>query len=148
VADQRELQELQLYYNEYQQNLDYLRQQLNLVVERKMESRAAIDALETVREQVDETVLLPLGGGASLRARIPDPDTVLVNIGSDVVVTRTNPEAVEYLKGRITELESFEKKLAESIGSLQAQMEDIRRRLESVYFGQAPGSPAAGHNTE
>jgi len=148
VADQRELQELQIYYNEYQQNLDYLRQQLNLVVERKMESRAAIDALETVREQADETVLLPLGGGASLRARIPDPDTVLVNIGSDVVVTRTNPEAVEYLKGRITELESFEKKLAESIGSLQAQMEDIRRRLESVYSGRAPGSPAAGQNAE
>lgn len=148
MADQQELQELQMYYNEYQQNLDYLRQQLNLVVERKMESRAAIDALETVREQPDETVLLPLGGGASLRARIPDPETVLVNIGSDVIVTRSNPDAVDFLKGRITELESLEKKLAESIGSLQAQMEEIRRRLESAYSGQPQGSPAVGRDTE
>jgi len=138
VTEQRELMELQLYYNEYQKNLEYLRQQLSMVVERKLETMAAIDALEEVREKPGSVVLMPLGGGASVRARIPDPDTVLVNIGADVVVTRSSTGAVDLLKGRVRELESIEKKLTGSIGTLQAQIEEIRRRLESEYAGRQP----------
>jgi prefoldin alpha subunit len=81
----------------------------------------------------DGTVLLQIGGGASVRAKILEPEKVLVAIGAEVVVERSNKEAVEYLKDRVMEMEASQKKVAETLDRLRAQMNEINKRLESGY---------------
>ena len=98
-----------------------------------MEAFAAIEALEALVSTEDGNVLLQIGGGASLRAKIVDPEKVLLNIGSDVIVEKTNPDAVGYLKDRITEMEASQKKVAEALDKLKGQMNEIAKRLEQGY---------------
>ena len=87
-------------------------------------------------------VLLQIGGGASLRAKVLNPEKVLLNIGSEVIVEKTNPDAVEYLKDRITEMEASQKKVAEALEKLRAQMNEIAKRLEQGYRqASVPGEP-------
>ncbi|MFZ1127431.1 prefoldin subunit alpha [Methanoregula sp.] len=131
--DQREIETLQYYLKEYGQQAEVFAGQLELMENGRMEAFAAIEALEALVSTEDGNVLLQIGGGASLRAKIVDPEKVLLNIGSDVIVEKTNPDAVGYLKDRITEMEASQKKVAEALDKLKGQMNEIAKRLEQGY---------------
>jgi len=131
--DQRELMTLQHYLKEYGQQAEIFVSQLEMLENGRMEALAAIEALEAMVAAEDGTVLLQIGGGTSVRARILDPEKILIAIGAEVVVERSNKEAVDYLKERLIEMEASQKKVAETLDRLRAQMNEINKRLESGY---------------
>jgi prefoldin alpha subunit len=144
-VDPREIQALQRYLQEYGQQVEIYSQQLQLIDDGRMEAIAAIETLKSVAASAEEEiVLLQLGGGASVRAKILEPQKVLLNIGSDVVVERNNPEAVEYLQDRITEMEASGKKVAETIDRIRTQMNEIARRIEAGYQQAQAAAPQFG----
>ena len=132
-AEQRELMMLQQYLKDYGQQAEIFVEQLNLLENGRMEAFAAIEALEAMVVADDNTVLLQIGGGASVRAKVLEPEKVLVAIGAEVVIERTNNEAVEYLKGRIMEMEASQKRVSETLDKLRGQMNEINKRLELGY---------------
>ncbi len=131
--DQRELMTLQQYLQEYGQQAEIFMQQLQLLENGRMEALAAIESLTDMLTAGDGTVLLQIGGGASVRARVEEPEKVLLAIGADVVVERSNKDAVEFLKERVMEMEASAKKVAETLDRLRAQMNEINKRIESGY---------------
>lgn len=122
-----------MYLNEYGQQMEIISQQLNLIEQQRMDAMAAVESLQTLEQSEDGIVLLPLGGGAIVRAQVIDPVHVLVNIGADVVVERTSKDAAEYLRDRMTELEALGKKMADSLEQLRIQANELTRRLEAAY---------------
>ena len=143
--DQREIETLQYYLKEYGQQAEVFAGQLELMENGRMEALAAIEALEALITSNDGTVLLQIGGGASLKAKILDPEKVLLNIGSEVIIEKTNPDAVGYLKDRITEMEASQKKVAEALEKLRAQMNEIAKRLEQGYRQASAAERPATH---
>jgi prefoldin alpha subunit len=131
--DQRELLTLEHYLKQYGQQAEIFASQLELMENGRMEALAAVEALQGISDADDNTVLLQIGGGASLRVRVLEPDKVLLNIGAEVIVERTNKDAVEFLKDRITEMEASEKKVVEALERLHSQMNEINKRLEQGY---------------
>ncbi|KAF1078626.1 Prefoldin subunit alpha [Methanogenium sp. MK-MG] len=132
-VDARELQMLEQYLEQFTQQVEAYSRQLEMLENRRMETATAVETLNNLADQEGPTVLLQIGGGASLRVHVPDTDTVLLNIGADVVVERTNTETVDYLEERMTEMEALAKKIAESIEQVQKQGRDVAKRMESAY---------------
>ena len=131
--DQRELMTLQHYLKEYGQQAEIFVGQLEMLENGRMEALAAIEALEAMLVTDEGIVLLQIGGGASVRAKVLEPDKILLNIGAEVVVERSNKDAVEYLKERLIEMEASQKKVADTLNHLRSQMNEINKRLESGY---------------
>lgn len=104
-----------------------------MIEQQRIEAAAAIETLRAIQENEGATVLLPVGGGALLRVKVLDTGHAIVNIGADVSVERSTEDAVNYLEGRITELEALGKKVAGSLEQLQARATEISRRLEAAY---------------
>jgi len=142
--DPRELQTLQYYLKEYGQQAEIFAGQLEFMENGRIEALAAIEALEALVASGDGTVLLQVGGGASLRVKVLEPEKVLVNIGSDVIVEKTNKDAIGYLRDRVTEMEASQKQVAEALDKLRGQMNEITRRLEQGYH-QAMAAGQAAH---
>jgi len=133
AIDPREIQSLQMYLNEYRQQAEVFSQQLAILEEGRMEAMSAIEAVKGIAESPESTVLLQMGAGLSVRARVQDPGRILVSIGSEVVVERSTEEAVDYLKDRITEMEASAKKVMETLDQIRTQINEIGRRLEAGY---------------
>ena len=142
--DQRELMTLQHYMKEYGQQAEIFVGQLEMLENGRMEALAAIETLEAMLSAEDGVVLLQIGGGASVRAKVLEPEKILLSIGAEVVVERPNKEAVEFLKERIMEMEASQKKVAETLDRLRSQMNEINKRLESGY----QQASAAGQDLE
>ena len=132
-ADQRELMMLQQYLKDYGQQAEIFVEQLNLLENGRMEAHAAIEALEAMLAGKDDCVLLQIGGGTSVRAKVPEPEKILIAIGAEVVVERTNKVAVDFLKERIMEMEASSKKVSETLDKLRVQINEITKRLEYGY---------------
>jgi prefoldin alpha subunit len=139
-ADPRELQALQFYLNEYGQQAEIFTRQLELIEQRRIEALAAIESLRSLNGEKEPVVLVPLGGGTTVRAKVEHPEQVLVNIGADTILQRNNDEAVAFLQDRITEMEAMEKKVAGTIDQLRGQINEIAHRIEALY-GQPPQPP-------
>lgn len=135
----REMQSLQAYLTEYGQQADILSRQLDFMERQRIESIAAIETLKGLLSQKESVALVPIGGGTTVRAKIMDADNILVNIGADVVIRRTNKEAVEYLEDHVKELEAVEKKIAESLDQIKSQINEIARRIEKGYQNSKAG---------
>jgi len=118
---------------EYGQQAEIFVGQLEMLENGRMEALAAIETLEAMLSADNGVVLLQIGGGASVRAKVLDPDKILLSIGAEVVVERSNKDAVEFLKERIMEMEASQKKVAETLDRLRSQMNEINKRLESGY---------------
>jgi prefoldin alpha subunit len=131
-----DLQTLQYYLNEYSQQAEIFSRQLEMIEQKRIESLAAVETMKNLAGDRDSPVLLPLGGGTMVRAKVSDPEKILVNIGSDVVIQRTNGEAITFLQGKITEMEAMEKKVAATIDQLRNQMAEIAQRIETTYVQQ------------
>ncbi|MDG6257331.1 MAG: prefoldin subunit alpha [Methanomicrobiaceae archaeon] len=129
----REMEMLQEYLNEFGQQIEILSRQMQMIEQRRFESFAAIDTLKELGENGSDVVLLQLGGGASLRVKVTDPDRVLLNIGSDVVVERSNAEAIDFLQDRTTEMEAMIKKLSANINEIRNQANEVAQRIEMTY---------------
>ncbi|MDD1679907.1 MAG: prefoldin subunit alpha [Methanomicrobiales archaeon] len=132
-ADPREVQALQTYLQEYGQQAEVLSRQLEFMERQRMESLAAIDALKALAAETEGVILVPMGGGTTLRARIIDPDNVLVNIGADVVIRRKNEEAIGFIEDRVKELESLEKRVSDSLDQVRGQINELARRIDQAY---------------
>jgi len=141
---QSELMTLQHYMKEYGQQAEIFVSQLEMLENGRMEAHAAIETLEAMLSADDGIALLQIGGGASVRAKVLEPDKILLSIGAEVVVERSNKEAVGFLKERIMEMEASQKKVAETLDRLRSQMNEINKRLESGYQQAA----AAGQDQE
>lgn len=142
---EREVQVLQHYLNEYGQQMEMLSQQLQMIESGRAEAVAAVETLTTLASSEDGTVLLPVGAGASIRVKVLEPDRVLLSIGANVIVERQNAEAKSFLEDRMLEMEASGKRVAETLGKIQGQANEVARRLDQIYRavqqGQAPPAP-------
>lgn len=132
AVDPREFEMLQAYLNDYGQQAEMFSRQLDILEEGRLEALAAIESLQGIDGAEGRTVLLQIGGGASVRATVQDPGRVLLNIGSGVVVEKDRAAAISYLGDRITEMEASGKRVIETIEKIKAQMNDIAKRLDQI----------------
>ena len=91
---------------------------------------AALNELNTAKTTIEGIksqqpgieVLLPIGGGAFVRARLEDTSTIALGVGGGVVIEKNINEAGDDLGQRMAELER-------AISSLQQQLEQVLRQI-------------------
>lgn len=89
-----------------------------------LEGRAALEAIKGLGEQQSGEILTQIGGGALLRSKPPSTGTVLISVGSNVVIEKPKDEAVAILEERSRDIEK-------SLVSLAGQRNEIAARLNS-----------------
>jgi len=132
-VDPREVQTLQAHLNQYTQQAEVYSRQLGLMEEGIREANGAIETLTALADEKEASVMMPIGGGLNVRAKIIQSDEVFVSIGSDIILQKTNDGAVSYLKDRIKEMEATVKNLNDVIVKIDAQIKDLQKRLEQLY---------------
>jgi len=110
-----------------------LRSRINFVNAALSELAFTNQTLEGLeKESKNVSLLVPIGGGSFIKAKLESADKVLVGIGAGVTVEKTMKEAKEILKKRIEDLEKARMDLQQQITQIINRLQEDRNRLQEL----------------
>jgi|GEM_PF-362423 len=132
MADDREelgklAYELQVYRDESQ----ILQQQIASLQTTQAEIENSMETLKNLKE-IKEEVLLPIGSGAHLRAKILDNEKILINIGADVIAEKNVEEAKEFLASRSKKIEELKNELQKNLVEISNRVMKLDEEAKKI----------------
>ena len=137
---EEELRRLVLAYQQYQNQADAIVRQLSitqLTAEGLERAAKAVDALGSASD--GQEMLVPIGSGSFLHARLASTDKIVLNVGAGVSIEKTAADAKEDLKIRQAEVTEGSKKLSEILSRIDQEMQRIQAILNKYEQQESGG---------
>lgn len=127
---------LQKLYSEQQMlesNIRLLQQHIELIQASLTSYRAGYGVLDALKEKaVDEAMLMNVGGGIFVEAKVVDPQKVIRSIGSDVRIVQTTDEAKTQISETVSSLESRLEQSQQEYGTMANRANQITQQLQQL----------------
>ncbi len=117
---QQELQFLPEQMNQMQHYAEVLQQQLNEIED----SIVAIDDLSSVKEGVE--MFVPLTNGVFIKANFLKTDSLLVNVGNNVMVEKNPQSTKKLLEKQKDELTDYQDQIMQQLSSLYQRYVELQ----------------------
>ncbi|MGB9842255.1 MAG: prefoldin subunit alpha [Candidatus Bathyarchaeales archaeon] len=132
-AEEEELRRLSIEMRLLEQTAETLQQRISMITAAMTDLSYAQMTLESVEKEKENTELLvPIGGGSYLKAKLAAPDKVVVGIGAGVSVEKTLQEAKDMVKERLEEMEKTLNAVQQQFAQVAERINTDRNRAESL----------------
>ncbi len=129
---EEELRKLGVNLQLLEQSVDQIQSRMNVVnaiIADLAYARTTVEALSSEKENAE--LLVPAGGNTYVRAKLENPDRVIVGIGAGVAVEKTIGEAKDIIQRRSGDMEKTRQTLQQQFSSVADQLERGRGEFES-----------------
>lgn len=121
-----EIQFLERTFEELQSRIGLVNASIN-------EFRLANATLEGMqKEETDTQILVHIGGGSYVKAKIADTQKLIMSIGADVAAEKSVDTAKESLDTRLQEFEKVRESLEQQLGQTQTRISTLRQQLQKM----------------
>lgn len=90
----------------------------------------ALEGLE--KEKENSELLVPIGGNSFIKARLENPDKLIVGMGAGISVEKTMQEAKEIIKKRLENTEKTRLSLQQQLAQVAEKISEGREKFESL----------------
>ncbi len=139
---EEELRRLSMEMRYLEQTADALQQRISMVnaaINDLNYANMTLDGIE--KEKENSEMLVPIGGGSYVKAKLADPDKIIVGMGSGVSVEKTLAQAKVDLKERLDELEKTMLSAQQQFSQVAERINSGRGRLENMLAQAREGKP-------
>lgn len=139
-ALKEKLNEKYILYQMLAQNLEALKQQLELVEQQMIELRStsmSIDDLKKLGEQNE--IFLPLASGCFGRGSITDSKKILVGIGAGIFMEKTSVDAKAFVERNFREVEKAGLEIEGQMKNIVGQMNVVAAELQDMAQREGQG---------
>ena len=131
--DEEELRRLIVELRILEGTAESLRSRVNFVNIALNELNVASMASEGIeKEQTDAPLLVPIGGGSYIKARLESPDKIIYGVGAGVAIEKTIKEAREGVSNRISELNRTKVSLEQQLTQVLRKMDEDQNRFREL----------------
>jgi len=95
--------------------------------------RAALEGLEQAK--VGDEILVPVGGGAHIRATVSDPDRVVSAVGANIHIEGSLAEAKARVQERLQGVEGAIARVDGELNRLMGELQRLQAGLSSLGLG-------------
>jgi len=103
---------------------------VNAVITDLTYANTALEGIETEKENSE--LLVPIGGGSYINAKLENPDKVIVNMGAGVSIEKTLQEAKVIIKKRLENLEKTRTSLQQQFAQVLENISIDREKFENL----------------
>jgi prefoldin alpha subunit len=129
--DQKDLQEKYLLYQILSQNVEQMKQQLQLVEQQRLDIQITQDSLRDVGKLKKENeIMIPLGSGCYAEGNLSNSRGFHVNIGSGVILKKDAKELLDFLDAKEKEIGKASKEIQEEILMANRKLDEIALDLQ------------------
>ena len=131
--EEEELRKLSVEMRFLEQTAENLQQRISMMNAAMTDLTYASMTLEDVeKEKEDAELLVPIGGSSYVKAKLANPDKVVVGMGAGVSVEKTLQEAKGIVKERLGELEKTMVSAQQQFAQVADRINADRDRLENL----------------
>jgi len=136
----KDVRELIIEQQRIEREVERLAQEVALIDRSIGDAEGALSALEAIKkgEAKEDDLLFPVGGGIFLRGKLSEKERVVVNVGSNVFLTKGIEEAINLLKERLNLLNRAKTERVQALSTLRRRYDEIAAILaeERVKAGK------------
>ncbi|WP_293446259.1 prefoldin subunit alpha [Persephonella sp.] len=122
----------------YIAQIEALRAEIAVIDENIATYRTAIKTINNLRDLgKGKNILIPIGAGAQIEAKIENPDRIVVSIGSGISAELTTEEALTQIAKEIASLQALRRTLEEAIAEAYTKTEELLQKTREI--GQEEG---------
>jgi prefoldin alpha subunit len=100
-------------------------------------AQMTLDGLEKENEKSE--LLVPIGGTSYIRAKLDNPDKIIVGMGAGVSVEKTRQEAKEIIKKRQQDLDKAKTSVQQQFAQVAEKINQDRERIEALVAAAREG---------
>ena len=127
---------LQRKYMEFQllgQQIQRFREQLQQLDQQLVELDNVKDSLEELKAVKQDTELfVPMSGGIFMRAKAGDASMVVLNVGANVAVEKTIPEAQQLISDQMEQAGKLREQMMGNLNQLLESAKKLQAELEKL----------------
>ena len=132
-----DIQKLSTQFQQLQYQADALSQQLNMVSNSMAESEKAINTIAGFEGVEDgHEVLIPIGMGTNIMAKLSKPDTVIMEIGAGISMEKNLDDAKKSLEIQKEELTKFHQTTQNNLNQITTKMHEIESVVTTAVKAQ------------
>jgi prefoldin alpha subunit len=140
---EEELRKLSVELRLLEQTAEAVQSRINMVNAVTTDLTYAGMTLEGLeKEKENSELLVPIGGNSYIKARLENPDKLIVGMGAGISVEKTLQEAKEIIKKRLENLEktrvSLQQQLAQVAGRISRDRESFETLVAELRGEKAP----------
>ncbi len=130
---EEELRRLSVELRILEQTEETLNSRINMVNTMIADLTYASMTLEGLEKQKENAELLvPIGGGSYIKAKLENPDKVTVGIGAGVSIEKTLQEAKDIINKRLEELGKTRASLQQQFSQIIERINEDREKFEEL----------------
>jgi len=130
---EEELRRLSVELRFLEQTAEAIQSRINIVNAMMTDLTVANMALEGIeKEKENSELLVPIGGSSYIKARLENPDKVIVGMGAGVSVEKTLQEAKEIIKKRLESVEKTRISLQQQLAQVVERISEDREKFEEL----------------
>ena len=133
AKDEEEFRKLSVELRYFEQTAEAIQSRVNMVdaaIADLTYASATLEGLE--KEKEDSELLVPVGGSSFVRAKLANPDKVIVGVGAGVSIEKTLPEAKEVTKKRLDDLNKTRASLHQQFVQVAGKINEDREKIETI----------------
>lgn len=139
---EEELRRISVEMRILEQTAENLNTRINMVNTMITDLTYANMTLEGLDKQKENTELLvPIGGGSYIKAKLETPDKVTVGIGAGVSVEKTLQDAKDIINKRLEEMEKNRATLQHQFSQIVERINENREKFEELAAEFRKGNP-------
>jgi len=109
------------------QQVKQLQKYLQAFDQQLLEIRSVIGAVQEFSKiNKGSTIFAPISNGIFIKARLEDNENLRVNVGNNVVVTKTADEAIALLQSQETEIVQYKSETVTNMEQLLKKLEELQ----------------------
>ncbi|MEM2911792.1 MAG: prefoldin subunit alpha [Candidatus Bathyarchaeia archaeon] len=130
---EEELRRISVEIRILEQTAETLNSRINMVNTMIADLTYATMTLEGLEKQKENAELLvPIGGGSYIKAKLENPDKVTVGIGAGVSIEKTLQEAKDIINKRLEELGKTRASLQQQFSQIIERINEDREKFEEL----------------
>ncbi len=133
IKVEEEIRRLGVELRFLEQTAEALRSRINMVnavITDLTYANMTLEGLE--KEKGNSELLVPIGGNSYIKAKLDNPDKVIVGMGAGVSVEKTLQEAKEIIKKRLENLEKTRTSLQQQFAQVAERINEDRGKFEEL----------------
>jgi prefoldin alpha subunit len=139
-SNDEELRKLSVELRMLEQTAETLQSRLSMINAVATDLTYANMALENLdKEKENAELLVPIGGTSYIRAKLDNPDRIIVGLGAGVSVEKTRQETKEIVKKRLEDLRKNQQAVQQQFVQIAERINLDRERFETMAAAMREG---------